>query len=65
METGLYESHTVDDYFATSEERHAELIDGFFYDMAAPGTRHQALVGALFARIYNYIESNKGSCQIE
>lgn len=63
MAARLYESNTVDDYFATSEERHAELIDGFFYDMAAPGTRHQALVGALFARIYNYIDSNKGSCR--
>ena len=32
--------HTLKDYYALPEERRAELIDGVFYDMAAPSLRH-------------------------
>ena len=45
--------YTIDDYYALPEERRVELIDGVFYDMAAPTFSHQAVLGALhleFAR---------------
>lgn len=39
---------TIDDYYALPDDRRAELIDGVFYDMAAPTQLHQALLGQLY-----------------
>ena len=59
-----YEYKTIDDYFATPEGSHIELIDGFFYDMASPNTRHQSLVVELVTIINTYIKSKKGNCRV-
>ena len=35
---------TIDDYYALPDERRVELIDGVFFDMAAPTTVHQTIL---------------------
>ncbi len=40
------------------------MIDGEIYMMASPSTIHQRLVMALSNRIYNYIDSKQGSCEV-
>jgi transcriptional regulator with XRE-family HTH domain len=37
--------YTVDDYRALPDEQRVELIDGYFYDMAAPTPLHQLIAG--------------------
>lgn len=54
--------YTVKDYYALPDERRAELIDGYFYDMAAPTALHQRIVGELHRQIANYIMDRDGSC---
>lgn len=39
-----------------------ELIDGKIVALASPSTFHQRIVGALYVKIVNYINSNKGGC---
>ena len=49
-------NYTVEDIYSLPDGERAELIDGKIYMMAPPSTRHQRLVGALYAQIYNYIK---------
>lgn len=56
------DGYTLEDYYALPEDRRVELIDGVFYDMAAPDYRHQAVMGHLFHVIYSYIQKKKGRC---
>lgn len=39
--------YTIDDIYALPEGRRAELMDGELYMMAAPGMRHQRMVGMI------------------
>lgn len=55
--------YTLEDYYALPEERRVELIDGFFYDMAAPTSIHQILATRLWSIFDFYIRSNKGTCR--
>ena len=52
------------DYYALPDERHTELIDGCFYDMASPTSTHQDILLALAFEFELYIRSNKGSCKV-
>ena len=36
--------YTLDDYYALPDEQRVELIDGVFYDIAAPSYLHQAIL---------------------
>lgn len=54
--------YTLEDYFALPDEQRVELIDGVFYDMAAPTGIHQVLGGELYALFRDYIRKNKGEC---
>lgn len=54
--------YTVDDYYALPDERRVELIDGVFYDMAAPSLSHQIISMRLSVLIANYINKKKGKC---
>ena len=36
---------TIDEIYALPDGKHAELIDGRFYDMAPPSLRHQKILG--------------------
>ena len=55
--------YTIDDIYALPDSERAELIDGQIYMMAPPNTRHQVIVGELYATIRNYIKSKNGSCK--
>lgn len=56
---GMY---TIDDYCALPDDQRVELIDGYFYDMAAPSTFHQLIVGEIHRQIANYIIDKDGAC---
>ena len=57
-------SYTEDDYYNLPEHIRKELIDGQFYDMAAPNRLHQKILMHLSRVIANYIASQNGSCEV-
>lgn len=54
--------YTIDDYYALPDEQRVELIDGVFYDMAAPTTIHQLIADKINMKISSFIEANNGRC---
>ena len=56
------EKMTLEDYLALPAEQRVELIDGMFYDMAAPGYRHQSIAGEIYVQLKNFVRSRKGAC---
>ena len=54
--------YTLEDYYSLPDDRHVELIDGVFYDMAAPTIVHQRILGKFFTMLEKYIEDNEGPC---
>ena len=58
------ESYTIEDIYALSEGKRAELIDGQIYMMSPPSTRHQKISGYLNWKVSDYIYSHKGKCQV-
>ena len=56
--------YTIKDIYALPAGERAELIEGKIYDMALPSAAHQRILIALSTAIYNYIDSNKGSCGV-
>lgn len=64
-EYGMKEgSYTLEDYYALPEERRVELIDGCFYDLAAPSLPHQAVSARISHLIQDYIGRKKGECMV-
>ena len=55
---------TLDDYYGLGEDVRVELIDGVFYDMTAPLTRHQLVAGEIYRQIKNQIMEKKGGCMV-
>ncbi|MBO6158435.1 MAG: Uma2 family endonuclease [Firmicutes bacterium] len=53
---------TIEDYYALPDDQRVELIDGVFYDMAAPTIEHQLLAGSVYSQILAYIQRKKGKC---
>ncbi len=54
--------YTLDDYFALPDDVRMELIDGVFYDMAAPTTVHQAIAGCLYKKLMDHVFEHQGPC---
>jgi len=54
--------YTLDDYLALPDDQRVELIDGVFYDMAAPTSGHQAIEGYLHKIFLDHILEKKGPC---
>ena len=54
---------TLEDYLALPDERRVEMIDGVFYDMAAPTLAHQDIAGSIYAQLRNFVAKNGGSCK--
>ena len=52
----------IEDYYALPDERRVELIDGVFYDMAAPSYIHQIIVANVWKCLEDFVEKNGGSC---
>lgn len=55
---------TVEDYYNLPDDRRVELIDGVFYDMAAPTTVHQFISVKMASQIDSFIDKNGGDCQV-
>lgn len=55
-------SKTIDDYMNLPEGERVELIDGVFYDMAAPIPIHQKIASLINTVFENFVKTNKGSC---
>ena len=56
--------YTLDDYYALPDERRVELIDGVFYDMAAPAIIHQKILGELFVLFRECADACEGECEV-
>ena len=56
--------YTEDDYYNLPENVRAELIDGQFYDMAAPSRIHQEILNFLNTEINIHLRSKKGACKV-
>ena len=50
--------YTYSDYIALPDDRRVELIDGFFYDMAAPNSKHQIILGQLYLQFQGCMENH-------
>lgn len=55
---------SVDDYYETPEGYPIELINGSFYVMESPSSRHQSIVFELGFAIGSHIKKNKGICRV-
>ena len=54
---------TLEDYLALPEDLRVELIDGVFYDMAAPFVLHQFIATQIGYQLMGYTEKTKGPCK--
>ena len=54
--------YTLEDYLALPDDQRVELIDGVFYDMAAPTTIHQAVGGFIYKKFLDHVLEHKGPC---
>lgn len=53
---------TLDDYLALPDDLRVELIDGVFYDMAAPTSGHQAISGYIHKLLLDHVITKGGKC---
>ncbi|MCR5227553.1 MAG: Uma2 family endonuclease [Eubacterium sp.] len=53
---------TIDDYDKLPEGTRVELIDGVFYDMAAPTTVHQSIAFEIGVKLKEFVSKNGGKC---
>lgn len=58
------QGRTLKDYYALPEDQRAELIDGVFYDMAAPSYLHQLILGSLHHLFFECILQHGMGCEV-
>ena len=56
--------YTIEDYYALPDERRVELIDGVFYDMAAPAMQHQMVLGELYLLFRECADRHGMPCEV-
>ena len=56
--------HTLEDYYALPDGTRVELIDGIFYDMAAPSALHQELMLILAMLLKEHVRKKHGDCKV-
>lgn len=56
--------YTIEDYYRLSDEERKELIDGTFYDMAAPSVSHQLISMGVSVQIAAHIQKKRGDCLV-
>ncbi|MBQ9032366.1 MAG: Uma2 family endonuclease [Parasporobacterium sp.] len=56
-------SYTLEDYLALPDDLRVELIDGVFYDLAAPRVNHQLIATQIVHQLMRHIEEQKGPCK--
>lgn len=56
--------YTLDDYYALPDEQRVELIDGVFYDMAAPTSLHQLILMHLLYLFHDCAEQHDMPCEV-
>ncbi len=54
--------NTINDYYSLPDEARLELIDGKFYDMAAPTWIHQRVRDLIYFQLQKHVYENKGPC---
>ena len=54
------DGYTYSDYIALPDDLRVELIDGRFYDMAAPNSRHQIIIGQLYTQLDGCARTHPG-----
>ncbi len=59
---GTKSGYTLEDYLALPEDQRVELIDGVFYDMAAPTTIHQGIAGYIYKIFLDHVLEKNGPC---
>lgn len=64
MDAARLNIYTVNDIEALPEGQRAELIDGFWYDMASPNPTHQEIISNLSYALTDYIKKHHGKCQV-
>ncbi|MBQ1406557.1 MAG: Uma2 family endonuclease [Eubacterium sp.] len=57
--------YTLEDYYAIPDDIRVELIDGVFYDMAAPTRTHQAILGQLFREFALCADMHNRECDVK
>ena len=55
--------YTLEDYLALPDDQRVELIDGVFYDMAAPFVVHQFIATQIGHQLMGFVEGNNGPCK--
>ncbi len=56
--------HTIEDYYRLPDDVRCELIDGVFYDMAAPSFNHQFMLLELAGQFRECQKNHPGTCRV-
>ena len=56
--------YTIDDYYALPDDAKAELIDGMIYDLSAPMTYHQFILGEIKEQIGQCVRKSGKKCMV-
>ena len=59
---GTIGNKTIEDYMVLPEGTRIEMIDGRFYNMAAPTFAHQKIAGLIYNVFENFVKENGGPC---